>query len=196
MEIFLPAFFVISLLLVFAYRVHRVWRRTGINPIAFDRSDPLDAYVARMFLAIEAAIAMSIALYVAGEHAYGVLHPVTWMQVPWVQATGATLLVVSLLWALIAQSNMGSSWRVGVDREHRTELVTRGLFRISRNPIFLSMRVSLWGLFLCLPNMLTLLSLALGTALIQVQVRLEEKHLEASHGADYIAYRDRVRRWL
>lgn len=48
---------------------------------------------------------------------------------------------------LVAQAQMGNSWRIGVDPK-LTELVQRGLFRFSRNPIFLSLRITLLGLFL------------------------------------------------
>jgi protein-S-isoprenylcysteine O-methyltransferase Ste14 len=74
--------------------------------------------------------------------------------------------------------------------------VQGGLFAISRNPIFLAMRVTLLGLFLVLPSAATLSLLVAGEILMQVQVRLEEKHLASLHGAEYAAYCQRVRRWL
>ena len=64
--------------------------------------------------------------------------------------------VVSLLWMLIAQAQMGASWRVGIDSANRTELVSKGLFTISRNPIFLATRLALLGFFLVAPNAATL----------------------------------------
>lgn len=82
------------------------------------------------------------------------------------------------------------------DAKRKTNLVTSGLFAYSRNPIFLAMRVNLFALFLLRPNALTLTLLALGDTLMQVQVRLEEAHLENLHGEQYAAYRHRVRRWL
>jgi protein-S-isoprenylcysteine O-methyltransferase Ste14 len=91
---------------------------------------------------------------------------------------------------------MGASWRIGIDRSRRTELVQAGVFGVSRNPIFLGMRVTLLGLFLVLPNALSLAVLVLGEALVQIQVRLEETHLASLHPEDCAAYRVRVRRWL
>jgi len=55
--------------------------------------------------------------------------------------------------------------------------VQTGIFRRSRNPIFLGMIATLIGFFLTIPNALTLLLLALGFVLIQNQVRLEEEFL-------------------
>jgi protein-S-isoprenylcysteine O-methyltransferase Ste14 len=91
---------------------------------------------------------------------------------------------------------MGESWRIGIDEEHRTPLVRKGVFGVSRNPIFLGMISTLLGLFLVTPNAVTLLVLGLGVVLIQIQVRLEEEFLSSAHGEDYEEYRREVRRWL
>jgi protein-S-isoprenylcysteine O-methyltransferase Ste14 len=91
---------------------------------------------------------------------------------------------------------MGYSWRIGIDEEHRTALVAKGVFSVSRNPIFLGMIVTLVGLFLAIPNAATLLTLVIGFLLIQIQARLEEAFLARVHGTEYEEYRRRVRRWL
>ena len=110
--------------------------------------------------------------------------------------TGIVLLLLSLVWTVIAQGQMGESWRIGIDQSHRTNLVQSGVFSLSRNPIFLGMMLTLFGLFLVIPNALTLLTLGLGVVLIQIQVRLEEEFLARTHGDEYILYRIRVRRWI
>ena len=71
-----------------------------------------------------------------------------------------------------------------------------GCSRVSRNPIFLAMRVNLLGLFLVFPSAVTAALLVAGEILMQVQVRLEEQHLANLHGQVYDAYRAKVRRWL
>jgi protein-S-isoprenylcysteine O-methyltransferase Ste14 len=91
---------------------------------------------------------------------------------------------------------MGNSWRIGIDEEKKTPLVQSGLFRFSRNPIFLGMIITLLGVFLTIPNALTLLFLSLGFVLIQIQVRLEEEFLTRTQGEGYAEYRRQVRRWL
>jgi protein-S-isoprenylcysteine O-methyltransferase Ste14 len=97
---------------------------------------------------------------------------------------------------LLAQSQMGTAWRIGIDSARATSLVTHGLFGWSRNPIFLAMRLILAGLVLLVPAAVTLVLLVLAEVLIQVQVRLEEAHLGALHGASYERYRAQVARWL
>jgi len=56
--------------------------------------------------------------------------------------------------------------------------------------------LTLLGLFLIIPNALTLLTFVMGVVLIQIQVRLEEKFLAETHGDQYAQYRKRVRRWF
>jgi protein-S-isoprenylcysteine O-methyltransferase Ste14 len=109
---------------------------------------------------------------------------------------GLTLLFISLLWTIIAQGHMKNSWRIGIDTETKTELITTGLFGLSRNPIFFGMILSLVGLFLVTPNALALLFMVLGYVLIQIQIRLEEEFLAKEHGQAYINYKQKVRRLI
>ncbi|MBS1806605.1 MAG: isoprenylcysteine carboxylmethyltransferase family protein [Acidobacteria bacterium] len=109
---------------------------------------------------------------------------------------GVVLLLVSFLWILLAQKQMGDSWRIGIDHEVKTPLVREGVFKLSRNPIFLGLRINLLGIFLILPNAVTLTVLVLGDALMQIQVRLEEEYLSRMHGQEYEHYCRQTRRWL
>ena len=65
------------------------------------------------------------------------------------------LIHLSLLWISVAQYQMSNSWRIGIDENNKTELITKGLFSYSRNPIFLGMIISVAGIFFILPNALT-----------------------------------------
>jgi protein-S-isoprenylcysteine O-methyltransferase Ste14 len=91
---------------------------------------------------------------------------------------------------------MKDSWRIGIDEENETDLITKGLFRYSRNPIFLGVILSNLGLFLIIPNMGTLLVLTLSYFSIQIQIRLEEDFLKKQFGTDYLIYCKSVRRWI
>ena len=122
--------------------------------------------------------------------------PIEWFERTWIRLTGVALLLISLLWTILAQAQMGDSWRIGIDTEHRTELVRSGVFKISRNPIFVGMMVTLLGLFLTVPTVVTLITLLVGVILIGIQVRLEEEYLTMTHGDKYVEYRHSVRRWI
>lgn len=109
---------------------------------------------------------------------------------------GVSFLVVALIWVLVAQIQMGDSWRIGIDERSSAPLVQNGLFGISRNPIFFGMLVMLAGLLLTIPTAATLIVTVLGFVLIHIQVRLEESFLLEKYGDEYRSYQRRVRRWL
>jgi protein-S-isoprenylcysteine O-methyltransferase Ste14 len=128
--------------------------------------------------------------------AYKQLHPFVDLETDTNYFSGMALVLISWIWILIAQVQMGLSWRVGIDQNNKTELVKHGLFSLSRNPIFLGMKISVVGIFLMLPNVLTLVSLILSWVVIDIQVRLEEEFLAATHGIKYKRFKDTVPRWL
>ena len=76
------------------------------------------------------------------------------------------------------------------------ELKEKGLFSLSRNPVFLGIKINMIGFFLVLPNAITLTLLILDIALIDIQIALEEEHLLQLHGEKYRAYASRVRKWF
>lgn len=189
-------YFTLYLLLGFVWRSIRVFRQTGINPIVLPATDDAYGYVGRAFkLAMLAcgAVVVALAFHADADTLLGAYTP---LQAPAMVLAGWSLLLLSLGWLLVAQAQMGVSWRVGIDANQPTPLVQHGLFAWSRNPIFLSMRLALLGLLLVAPSAATLALLVAGELLMQVQVRLEEQHLSGLHGADYAAYCARVRRWL
>ena len=95
---------------------------------------------------------------------------------------GWMILGVAMVWTIIAQRNMKDSWRVGIDSDMKTALITAGLFSFTRNPIFLGMLLVLVGLFFLTQNAATLIFWIVGYILIQVQIRLEEEYLQRQHG--------------
>ena len=102
---------------------------------------------------------------------------------------GIGLATLGAVGCLLAQLGMGAEWRIGVDADERTGLVTVGLFRWMRNPIFSFMVVSGFGLLLIVPNLLTLWSLVLVTVAIELQVRfVEEPYLLRTHPASFRQY--------
>jgi protein-S-isoprenylcysteine O-methyltransferase Ste14 len=90
---------------------------------------------------------------------------------------------------------MGRSFRVGID-DRPTALVTTGVFRYVRNPIFSGLVISLSGFVLLTPSPWSLIVLLWIAGLISVQVRFEEAHLLSMHGEPYALYAGRVGRFV
>jgi protein-S-isoprenylcysteine O-methyltransferase Ste14 len=192
----LLVYFTVYFLLAFVWRSLLVYKRSGLNPLVLPSRDDAYGYVGRAFKLVILLVFGVVVLNAFAPDALALAGPITALQAKGVALTGWVLLAVSLLFLLAAQANMGNSWRIGIDEQHRTSLVQTGIFSFSRNPIFLAMRLNLVGFFLVLPNAATLAILASAELLMQVQVRLEEVHLQSLHGATYNEYRSAVRRWL
>jgi protein-S-isoprenylcysteine O-methyltransferase Ste14 len=78
-----------------------------------------------------------------------------------------------------------------------TALVTSGPFRFSRNPMYVAMAIALAGLALWTRIGWILILLPVAVAVLHLGVvRREERYLARKFGADYEAYRARVRRYV
>jgi protein-S-isoprenylcysteine O-methyltransferase Ste14 len=187
---------VIYFSVAFFWRSYLIWKRTGINPYTLGKSESAHDFVGQVFRLTAAASIVVVVLYAFSGSWYYYLGPIAWLQHPVITFVGLGLLLLSLLWIVVAQIQMGNAWRIGIDQHNQTQLIQGGLFKASRNPIFLGMRVNLLGFFLVLPNAVTLAIFVLGDVLMQIQVRLEEEYLTQVHGESYRTYRDRTRRWI
>lgn len=193
---FLPLYLLAYFCAAFFWRSFMVWKRTGVNPIVFKGSDDAHDFIGRIFKLLFALIVAVVLAYSFWPEVYLYSVPIGWLEHASLKWVGAALLLLSLVWTVLAQAQMGESWRIGIDQEHLTALVRSGVFGLSRNPIFLGMMLTLLGLFLVIPSAVTLLTFVMGGVLIQVQVRLEEEFLARTHGDEYAQYRRRVRRWV
>ncbi len=123
--------------------------------------------------------------------------------VPFPSFTSATTVIagdvlLAACFGLVIYCNLylGAAWRSGIPEGKPPSLITDGPFAWSRNPTFLGVQGAQLGLFLTFPSLFTLICLAAGWFVIQVQVRLEERHLAATVGPAYQAYCDETPRWL
>jgi protein-S-isoprenylcysteine O-methyltransferase Ste14 len=189
-------FFLAYFFLVFFLRSYLLWKKTGVNPLTFNKGDDAHGYNGKVFgfISILELVVVSIHAFVPDWHEY--LLPFWYLESTILFKIGWGLLFLSLIVVWIAQSHMRDSWRIGIDEENKTELITTGFFSLSRNPIFLGIMIANVGLFLVLPNAFTLLIISLSTISVNTQIRLEEEFLIKEFGAEYIAYQKKVNRWL
>ena len=91
---------------------------------------------------------------------------------------------------------MKDSWRAGIPDKGRTELVTDGIYRYSRNPAFLGFDLQYIGVLLMYCNLLTGMFTVFAIVMLHLQILQEERYLTAAFGAEYLDYRQRVLRYL
>ncbi|NNK80396.1 MAG: isoprenylcysteine carboxylmethyltransferase family protein [Flavobacteriales bacterium] len=193
---YLFIFFIAYFFLVFFLRSYLLWKKTGVNPLTFNKGDDAHGYNGKVFgfISLLELVVVSIHAFVPSWQDH--LLPFWYLQYDTLEFIGWILLILSLIVVWIAQSHMRDSWRIGIDEENKTELVTTGFFSLSRNPIFLGIMIANVGLFLVLPNAFTLLIVSLSTISINTQIRLEEEFLSKEFGEAYSVYQNRVNRWF
>jgi protein-S-isoprenylcysteine O-methyltransferase Ste14 len=127
----------------------------------------------------------------------GVVDPIDALDGEIGHAAGIGLFWGGLVTTLAAQFAMGESWRIGVDENERTAMVTSGPFSVVRNPIFTAMVPAGIGLALLVPNIAAIVGAVALIVALQIQVRLvEEPYLLRAHGDEYAAYAARVGRFV
>lgn len=192
----LPTYFVIYFGVAFVLKSLIVAKRIGKNPLVLPKDDSAYGLIGLYFKLILIAVFVYVFVYALFPTWHEYFLPIYQLDSLTTKYIGLTLLFISLLWTIIAQGHMKNSWRIGIDNDTKTKLITTGLFSVSRNPIFLGMTLSLAGLFLTTPNVLTVLFLIVGYILIQIQIRLEEAFLTKEHGQIYLDYKQQVRRLI
>ena len=195
-KIFLLCYIIIYFGAAFVVKTVMVAKKIGKSPLVLPNDDSAYGLVGLYFKAIMALLFIYIVVYAILPDLYQYYLPITQLENDLFRYFGLGLLNISLLWTVASQNSMGISWRIGIDTQIKTELITTGLFTISRNPVFLGMIVSMIGLFFVTPNGITGLILIISYVLIQLQVRLEEEYLLKVHGETYQTYCKKVGRWI
>jgi protein-S-isoprenylcysteine O-methyltransferase Ste14 len=191
-RIALPIAVGLTLLLAVILPILRMYLRTGILAVKHPRqmNGPARAVYVSMLLLVVVLTAWLAVYTAAGPEAAGVWHELTLAT-----AAGWALALGGLALLLVAQANMGRSWRIGIDSSP-TALVTSGLYRLVRNPIYTGMGAMVLALPLIAPCPVTLAACLAGVTLLAVQARIEEQHLLAMHGDTYREYAARVGRFI
>ncbi len=78
-----------------------------------------------------------------------------------------------------------------------TALVTQGPFRLTRNPLYLSLTLLYVGIALKVNSLWPIVSLPGALIVIRYGViNREERYLERKFGEQYLSYKAKVRRWI
>lgn len=199
MELFFKAvllgYFTLFVTIALLWRSRLVFRQTGVNALTQSNKSPL-----LKFLAIVFKLHLALALGLVVDYVFGLgtlsANRFSFLVSDTIATAGSVLLMLCLVLIVTAQNQMKTSWRIEIDTENSTALIGRGLFRHSRNPIFLALRLSYFAMFLIVPCPYSLITLLIGDLAFQMQVRQEEQHLLKTHGSEYVDYCSRVRRWV
>jgi len=121
---------------------------------------------------------------------------VRWIVWPW-RWLGVLLVLGGLSMVLACAGALRRAQTTILPFERPSTLVTRGLFRICRNPIYLGMATALTGTAVLLGSLSPWSTLPVFVVIIDRRfIRHEEAMLHARFGQAYEGYCQHVRRWL
>jgi protein-S-isoprenylcysteine O-methyltransferase Ste14 len=113
----------------------------------------------------------------------------------WPHLVGAVALSTSAVIYALALRALGESWRIGLDRDTHGPLVTRGVFAVMRNPIYVSIDLHVLGTFACSGRLFFLVAAVFTIGALHVASRVEEAFLTDTYSGAYREYWGRVRRY-
>lgn len=151
--------------------------------------------------ALETRIPPPLLVLVAGIAMWGAsfIPPTVPVELPWRLAAAGALAAVAAAFAGggVLAFRRANTTIDPVHPDRAATVVDRGVFRVTRNPMYVGMTLLLLGWAAFLANPWAAIGPVLFAAYIHpFQILPEERALEAKFGPAYVAYRRRVRRWL
>ena len=112
-------------------------------------------------------------------------------------AAGILLGLEGVIVAALAAVRFNAAGTAVHPTEPTTAIVSTGVYRFTRNPMYLGMSLALAGLGLALDQLWFLIALPVAMAAVtKLAIEREEAYLAAKFGEQYLAYKAKVRRWV
>ena len=154
----------------------------------------LGEYPIRPLFFVAGKLAMGISGGILFVQAAGV--PLNLFPVPETLAyVSAVLLLLGISFVIPAFLHLGGDSRFGVS-DDLGALRTTGIYRVSRNPMYLGFYLVTLASLLSVPHPVNIGCGLVGVYVHHRVVLAEERFLKKKHGASYESYRCRVRRYL
>jgi len=149
---------------------------------------------------------ISRALFYASKYSilvlWGAMVIQSWgISISFVEVPRFLQLIALLFWILgftllyLGRFKMGDSFRLGTPKED-TSLMVDGLFRLSRNPMYVGMYATIVATALYTLNPIVILLGAFVVAIHHTIVLAEEEHMQKVFGREYLDYCNRVGRYI
>jgi len=171
---------------------------TGINPIVVFRTE--GAWRVLEVMAMLALIGWVMEVILHATHSRFDFFPervqIALLHTPTIKILGEAMAVSGLVIFILAFFSFGDSWRIGIDRKTAGQLVTGGVFSISRNPIYVAFDLIFIAVFLINGTWLFLIFALLAILAVHSQTLREEKFLAQRYGEAYQHYREETPRYL
>ena len=113
-----------------------------------------------------------------------------------IRIMGAAMSVAGTIVFIVAVQTMRDSWRAGVSQTDKTELVTSGIYQISRNPAFLRFDLLYIGTLLMFFSWILCVLTVFTVIMYHLQIANVEEFLLATFGNEYLQYKKNVCRYM
>ena len=121
---------------------------------------------------------------------------ITLIYFPW-NLIGIIPLLIGIFLKLVADRVFKKIGTTVKPYEESKDLVTDGIFRISRHPMYLGMVLILLGISILLGSVTPFIMVATFVVIMEtVFIRVEEQMMEETFGLEYEEYKQKVRKWI
>jgi protein-S-isoprenylcysteine O-methyltransferase Ste14 len=115
---------------------------------------------------------------------------------PW-NLLGIVPLAIGIILNLVADGVFKKTGTTVKPFEESTTLITTGVFRISRHPMYVGMVLILIGIAVLLGSLTPYAVILVFIVLMEIIfIRAEERMLQEKFGEAWLAYKEKVRRWI
>ena len=113
-----------------------------------------------------------------------------------IRIIGLIIILLGIVLLILALTAIKDNFLIGINPNTNTSLVTSGIYKISRNPIFLGFDLLYIGLFFVFPNPINLIFTIILVWLFDSLINIEEGYLVSSYKDDYINYKSKVKKYF
>ena len=183
---------------VITFKVIYLRLTTGINPVVIARTE--GAWRVVEFFGFAGVISWVVEVILHASHSRFDFAPapigIPFLHLQLVKILGVLVASVGILIFVLAFFSFGDSWRIGIDRKTAGQLVTGGIFSVSRNPIYVAFDLLFIAIFLMNGTWFFLIFALLAILAVHSQTLREEKFLAQCYGEAYKQYRKKTPRYL
>jgi protein-S-isoprenylcysteine O-methyltransferase Ste14 len=163
-----------------------ILRKKGFSPLGKPTLQPLIFYIGKIALFSSwAFLIVNAILVMTGNPSGYLLYPIP----------AAVLVCAGTGFMILAFRDLGDSLRVGLPGEE-TLLKTKGIYRFSRNPIYVGVDLIAIASVFFLPVILNIAFAIIGIAIHHAIILSEEEFLEGRFGEDWLNYKRTTRRYF